>query len=390
MPLKVIKHMDTSFYNPVSLSMLPAGTWFEHLQECITDSKSILFMYSKSALQASDPDEKILPSILNNPNVLPLTNILSNPSIEQLAEIRQTLPSLPKTIIALGGGSVIDMAKILISLESFQSTASAESILQIIDQKLYLHQKNNADFKLIAIPTTAGTGSELTRWATIWDMINKQKYSVERDDLYPSEAWIDPALTVGLSPLLTVSTGLDALSHAVEAYWSTKTNPIVRRLSAQAITQIVRNLKKAIDSPTDIEAREGMCLGSVFAGLAFSQTRTTACHALSYPLTARFGIPHGFAVAMSLIPIMRLNWETIQEKELFLESFAADSVDGIKATIDGITTNSVPFNLAYYGVTKDDINSLMETSDFPDSRLGNNPAQISHNEILEIYLKIIR
>ena len=273
--------MDTSFYNPVALSMLPAGTWFEHLQKCLADSKSILFMYSKSALQAFDPDGKILASILNSPNVQTLTNILSNPSIEQLAMIRKTLPNLPKTIIALGGGSVIDMAKILIAFESFQSTAPAESLLHIIDQKLYLDQENNADYTLIAIPTTAGTGSELTRWATIWDTINKKKYSVERDDLYPTEAWIDPALTVGLSPLLTASTGLDALSHAVEAYWSTKTNPIVRRLSAQAITQIVHNLKKAIYSPKDLEAREGMCLGSIFAGLAFSQTRTTACHSLS-------------------------------------------------------------------------------------------------------------
>lgn len=389
MPLKVIKHMDTSFYNPVSLSMLPAGTWFEHLQECITDSKSILFMYSKSALQASDPDEKILPSILNNPNVLPLTNILSNPSIEQLAEIRQTLPSLPKTIIALGGGSVIDMAKILIALGSFQPTASAESILQIIDQKLYLHQKNNADFKLIAIPTTAGTGSELTRWATIWDMINKQKYSVERDDLYPSEAWIDPALTVGLSPLLTVSTGLDALSHAVEAYWSTKTNPIVRRLSAQAITQIVHSLKKAIDSPKDLEAREGMCLGSVFAGLAFSQTRTTACHALSYPLTARFGIPHGIAVVMSLIPIMRLNWESIQEKELFLTAFSVDSLEEIDILITSLVSSTVCMKLRDYGISKKEIQELMLISDFPVARMGNNPIPITRDIIYDIYLNSI-
>ena len=389
MPLKVIKHMDTSFYNPVSLSMLPAGTWFEHLQECITDSKSILFMYSKSALQASDPDEKILPSILNNPNVLPLTNILSNPSIEQLAEIRQTLPSLPKTIIALGGGSVIDMAKILIALGSFQSTASAESILQIIDQKLYLHQKNNADFKLIAIPTTAGTGSELTRWATIWDMINKQKYSVERDDLYPSEAWIDPALTVGLSPLLTVSTGLDALSHAVEAYWSTKTNPIVRRLSAQAITQIVHSLKKAIDSPKDLEAREGMCLGSVFAGLAFSQTRTTACHALSYPLTARFGIPHGIAVVMSLIPIMRLNWESIQEKELFLTAFSVDSLEEIDILITSLVNSTVCMKLRDYGISKKEVQELMLISDFPVARMGNNPIPITRDIIYDIYLNSI-
>jgi len=344
----------------------------------------VLFIYSKSAMRSADMDSSLLDWLHSQSNVKLITGIESNPSISQFVSVRKNLGELPHTIFALGGGSVIDVAKILKGLANASLEMDEAAFLNFISSKGYLKLENSS-IKLIALPSTAGTGSELTKWATIWDMQNKKKYSVEREDMYPSEAWIDPLLSAGMTKEITVSTGLDAMCQAIEAYWSTKSNPIVRRLSVRAISEVLMHLEQAADHPEDIEARGGMCQGSVFAGLAFSQTRTTACHALSYPLTARFGIPHGIAVSMSIIPILRLNWEYIQEKELFLSAFCCHDRPELEAALERL------LSLYVYPVVKalgpignlsaiipEDIGSMGD-------RLGNNPTTISKSEIIVIY-----
>ena len=322
--------MTVSFHNPVALSFLSHGTWKQEILEKLEGVEGALVLYSKSAVSGVDPQKLFTSSLATMKGVMTVTGIESNPSVTFLTRLRKQVGRLPSLIFAIGGGSVIDVAKILIALDALELSADADRILSIIEKKEY-EQYPRGEIELIALPSTSGTGSELTRWATIWDTENKKKYSVERSDLYPSQAWIDPVLTSRAPKTITVSTGLDALSHAVEAYWSVLSNPVVRRLSSQAISLVVSHLKTARDNPDDLAAREGMSLASVFAGLSFSQTRTTACHALSYPLTVRFGIPHGIAVSMSLIEVMRINWDHIEEKELFLSSFQASSIEEIDA-----------------------------------------------------------
>lgn len=380
--------MNISFQNPVALSLLSPGTWKQEVVQIINNSSQVLFIYSGSALKTVDSNQEFIAQLKENKKVILLTGIESNPSVNQLASIRQGLKILPDVIIAMGGGSVIDIAKILIALDGFGYDKNPSQLLDIINEKKYLGGQRTTK-GLIALPTTAGTGSELTRWATIWDTENKKKFSVEREDLYPNTALVDPFLTIGVPRSITKSTGLDALSHAIEAYWSTKSNPIVRRLSAQAITAIVNHLRIAIESPENITAREGMCLGAVLAGLAFSQTRTTACHALSYPLTVRLGIPHGIAVTISLIPIMRLNWNTIQEKDLFLSAFGASSIDDVESVLERLMHQDGLISLKNYGVTQGDMEKLLDDNDFMQARLGNNPIHLSLPQIKKIYLGLI-
>ena len=377
--------IDISFYNPVAISLLEPGDWKSKLIGLQDNNDKILILYSKSAMSGADPDGVLLGKLEKNRNITLITDIMSNPSIEHLKEIRSKATGAYKHVIAFGGGSVIDLAKILLALNSYPNNISSEELLEIIKNKKYL-EVLLPDCKLIAIPTTAGTGSELTCWATIWDKVGKKKYSVERKELYPSEAWIDPAVTVPMSREVTASTGLDALSHAVEAYWSTKSNPIVRRLSAQSIQQIVTHLKEAILTPDNIESRRGMCLGSVFAGLAFSQTRTTACHAISYPLTAQFGISHGVAVAMSLIPVMKLNWTEIKERGMFLESFECKSIDEIERLLQSIVQQTISLRIIDYGVTRDDLTRLYDDTDFLKDRLGNNPVAIAPQSFVDLLM----
>ena len=376
--------MDYSLYNPVAITLLNAGEWKNALLSKIRTTSSVLFIHSQSALRAADEDDRFLTEIGDLPNVAILSGIESNPSIKQLARVRNSLGLLPKTIIALGGGSVIDIAKILKALSGIDASLSTEELLMVITSQGYRNMPTQP-IELIALPSTAGTGSELTKWATIWDMENKKKYSIERDEIYPDQAWIDPTLTVGMDKNLTASTGLDALCQAIEAYWSTKTNAFVRRLSVQAIREIMSHLRGAIEEPTNLASREGMCLGSSFAALAFSQTRTTACHALSYPLTARLGIPHGIAVFLSLIPIMRINWEFIEEKPLFLSAFGATTLKEIEEVLEPYyTTYAIPY-LEQVVLPDNFLKLIQEDITSMGARLGNNPVEMSEEIIQSVY-----
>lgn len=374
--------MDFSFYNPVAISILSPGTWKDRINKILTKPGNVLFLYYGS-ISKSNPEFAFFNSLKTNPKVTLLSGIMSNPSIDFLAELRTLLTSNYATIIAMGGGSTIDIGKALIALGKYDNRLSSQMLLKIIEQNDY-KKMDTPRVKLIAIPTTAGTGSELTRWATVWDSVNKRKYSIEKKDLYPSEAWIDSALTATMSSKVTASTGLDALSHAMEAYWSTNTNPIVRRLSAQAITLVIENLHKAILSHSDLNARVGMCLGSVYAGLAFSQTRTAAAHALSYPLTIKLGIPHGIAVALWLIPVMQLNWDTIQEKNIFLSSFGCVSLENVEACIKKVVEGVVSLDFKDYNISVNDLDELYNDTEFMQARLGNNPVKISLDELKKL------
>lgn len=372
--------MDSSFFNPVSISLLPSSSWKEKIRTLTSSRGTILFLHSDSALRLGDPDQSFTKELMDNTQVRLLSGIESNPSIRRFVQIRNELGTLPRTIIALGGGSVIDVAKILIAFSHLPANMSESEILRVVAKKDYLGAEKSA-IRLIVLPTTAGTGSELTKWATIWDMENKKKYSVEREDLYPTEAWIDARLTLRMPRELTISTGLDALSHATEAYWSTKSNPIVRRLAVQAIHGVVTYLQEAVDHPEDLVAREGMSIASVFAGLAFSQTRTTACHALSYPLTARFGIPHGFAVSLFLPHILRLNWDSLMEKELFLSAYGCSDREELENLLSAMVSTLVRPSIGEIGDISD---TLSEDIGSMGARLGNNPINLTEEMIMQV------
>lgn len=299
---------------------------------------------------------------------------IANPDIHLLDKILDEI-SKPDLIIVIGGGSSIDLAKAISALYQYKN----ENILDLIKNKLYLDNSNH--IPVIAVPTTAGTGSECTKWATIWDFDDCKKYSIDADYLYPVESWLVPELTVTMDGNMTLATGLDALAHAMESYWSVPSNAYTRVLARNSISIIRKYLPLVLNNLDNLEYRKQMLMGSFFAGLAFSNTRTTACHSISYPLTMMYGINHGFAAAITLFEVLKRNWEFVKEKKQFLTVWQAKDLDDIKSWFDNVTENEL--KLSNFGVKKEDIPYIVNEAT-TGGRMDNNPIVFNENEISDI------
>ncbi len=228
-------------------------------------------------------------------------NIGPNPNFVGLTESCRLYAAAPRpveAIVALGGGSVIDAAKVL---------AAANGDFARVRRFLETGEGGDAlaCTPIVAIPTTAGTGSEVTCWATVWDTGRMKKHSLSHESLYPEVALVDPLLTVGLPRGITVSTGLDALSHALESIWNVNANPVSSALAESAAREVMEVLPRLASDLRNEALRTRMARASLTAGLAFSNTRTALAHALSYHLTLHFDVPHGIACSFSLPMVMR-------------------------------------------------------------------------------------
>jgi len=212
-------------------------------------------------------------------------------------------PLAPDCIVALGGGSSIDTAKGLARLLS-----------QPVGTTLAAHFRDGIAFDggvaalpVVAIPTTAGTGAEVTPFGTIWDFGLGKKYSVTGTDLYPAVAVLDPELTLDLPEEVTISSGLDAVSHALESTWNRNASPITLGMATKSLPLSLPALERLRVDPRDVAARSAMMQASLLAGLAISQTRTALAHSISYPLTTGFNLPHGIACSFTLPVLMKFN-----------------------------------------------------------------------------------
>lgn len=251
----------------------------------------------------------------------------------------------PEVIVALGGGSVIDTAKVL--------AASGSDFERV---QAYLEGRASADtlFKLpiIALPTTSGTGSEVTCWATVWDTENKKKYSLAHPNFYPEQAIIDPKLSVRVPRALTLSTGLDALSHSLESIWNVNANPVSTNHAVFAANEILHVLPLLLDRLDDVSLRERMAKASLFAGLAFSNTKTALAHSLSYYLTLHHGTVHGIACSFSLPAILKSVIGNDPECDAALQRiFGEDLGKGAAALEQFLAKLGVSTTATDYGVT---------------------------------------
>ncbi|MBS7700597.1 MULTISPECIES: phosphonoacetaldehyde reductase [unclassified Chelatococcus] len=225
--------------------------------------------------------------------------VTPNPSLTLLRGICQRLAPLDgaiEVIVALGGGSVIDSAKFL-----------AAGHMRFDPVRNYLETGSSMEIPslpLIAIPTTAGTGSDLTPWATIWDPEADRKLSLARSDLFAQAALVDPVITASLPWGLTLASGLDALSHALESIWNVNANPVTRTFAIEAAHAILTALPRLQNDITDAQARTLLAHGATQAGLAFSNTKTALAHNISYPITLGHGVPHGIACSFCLPEVM--------------------------------------------------------------------------------------
>jgi alcohol dehydrogenase len=209
-------------------------------------------------------------------------------------------------IVGLGGGSVLDAAKALaLGLRSAEARPFSEVFLRGRPQAW------SDAVPLIAIPTTAGTGSEVTPFATVWDRSAHKKHSLSGDRLFPAAALLDPELTLSLPAEETLYSALDAISHALESLWNRNRTPVSSALAIRALAIAHAALPRVLTEPDDVGARAEMQQASLLSGLTISQTRTAMAHSVSYPLTSRCSVPHGLACSFTLPHLLRMNLDHV-------------------------------------------------------------------------------
>lgn len=303
-----------------------------------------------------------------------------NPKIKDLQRGLKMLKEHPcKLIIAIGGGSVLDMAKLIRFFHAYQG-----KITDITFDKI------NDLLPLIAIPTTAGTGSEATHFAVVY--MNNVKYSVAHPDILPDVAIIDPVFTYKNPQYLTASTGFDALAQAIEAYWSLNAIAESDAFAIRAIKLLWLNLPLAVNEPS-MEVRNKVMEAAYWSGKAINIAKTTAPHAFSYPLTTFYKIPHGHAVALVFPRIAQLNLDYLFEYDIekYNKFLLLNDKIGMFSLIDRQVEKEMQIYIEHLGLHNNlrgrvDINYITRFVD--PVRLINNPCKIDVSLVHTIYEQI--
>lgn len=248
-------------------------------------------------------NDAILSELTQNSKNVWLTSVQSNPNINGLQSAIDKLKNQSfNAVIGFGGGSAIDSAKVMVV--ALSEDLKGSSLNEIISQPLLNSIK---PLPLYAVPTTSGTGSEVTPFATIWDNNQKKKLSMGGHAVYPKVAIVDPALTNELPKEITLFSGLDAINQAAESVWNRNATHMTIGFATRALKLGFEALPKLFAGLGTQIGRDQMAESSLLAGLAISQTRTSLCHSISYPITAHFGAPHGLACAFTMPAVLRLN-----------------------------------------------------------------------------------
>ncbi len=293
-------------------------------------------------------------------------------------------------LIAIGGGSPLDIAKVAAVLATNSDPVSSYFGIDMIPKP---------GLPTIVVPTTAGTGSEVTPIAILSDYDEKLKKGIVSPHLFPATAILDPELTLGLPAAVTAATGMDALIHAIEAYTSKNAYTISDMLALEAMRLITRNIRTAFANGSDLEARASMLEGSLLAGMAFANAGVTAVHAFAYPIGAEFHIPHGVANSMMLAPVMEFNMIGSLVKFAHMAEIFGEDVLGLSRRhaaavfVEALRTLAmdlkVPTQLREFGVTEKDIPSLAQGVMKVTRLLANNPRELKVEDAEEIYLRAL-
>ena len=213
-------------------------------------------------------------------------------------------------IVAIGGGSAIDTAKII---KAFNLEKNSEGkFKELLNKKL--NKSKNILPILIAIPTTAGTGSEVTPYATLWDFKKNKKYSISSNYLIPDYSFIDPELLKSIPIEVALNTGLDVINQAFDSIWNKNANKKTIILALKAIKIGTSILPKLLKEPFNSEDRRNMAITSLYAGICIAKTKTSVCHSISYPITSNFGVPHGLACVFTMNSVTNFIYQDKTDK----------------------------------------------------------------------------
>lgn len=289
-------------------------------------------------------------------------------------------------LIALGGGSAIDIAKAVSAFASFDGPLQDLIGTDLVPEK---------GVPIIAIPTTAGTGSEVTNIAILSDTEAQLKKGIVSDYLLPDVAIVSPEMTLTMPKSVTAASGIDALVHAIEAYISINASPITDALAIGAMKMIAKDLPKAYANPNNIEARESMATASLMAGMAFGNAGVAAVHALAYPLGGRYHIPHGVSNALLLPYVMEWNKIACPERFRDIAEALGENTAGLSDTdAANLAVKSmrqlcemvnIPNGMRAFNIPEEDIRSMAEDASEITRLLKNNPRVLSTDEIESIY-----
>lgn len=293
-------------------------------------------------------------------------------------------------ILAIGGGSVLDIAKLCSILKD-----APYSIKDLLNNP----SQGFKSIKTLMIPTTCGTGSEATCNSIITVPEDGIKVGIVNQDLIPDYVILDPTTIATLPKKLIASTGVDALAHCIECLTSKKSTPFSDLYSLAGSELTLKNIKEAYLNPENIEAKMNMLLGSFYGGIAITSSGTTAVHALAYPLGGKFHIPHGISNAVMIAPVMEFNKDSclnqfsklcdILNPNMIQHSSVEKAnyiINEIKSVVD---TTNIPTNLSEFGVTRKDLDFLVAASSKVTRLLNNNLKELTLEDIKNIYLKVL-
>ncbi|MDQ0915548.1 alcohol dehydrogenase class IV [Paenibacillus sp. V4I5] len=319
-----------------------------------------------------------------------ITEVKPEPTVDNIRAVFANISAEPvDLLIGIGGGSVLDATKLfsvlLTNPVDLQSMIGTDLVSQ-------------PGIPTVLVPTTSGTGSEVTPNAIVTVPEEELKVGVISRHLLPKLVIIDPVLTVSLPQPITAATGMDAFTHALESYISNKANPISDMFALESIRLIAESLVHAYHTGSDLEAREKMLLGSMYGGMALSAAGTAAVHALAYPLGGKFNISHGVANSMLLPHVMAYNMDAIsgrldnvaQAMGLQMEKRGGkDSSDLVIEQIFEWTSDMhIPQNLREFGITERDVDDLAVAASKVTRLLNNNPKPLDLESIKSVYRKL--
>ena len=315
------------------------------------------------------------------------------PMVETVQEASKTLAEAGRVdlIVSVGGGSVMDVAKCADVVAS-----NGGSILDFEDG-IENPRKVRCLMPHLAIPTTAGTGSETTFWAVFIDPKRRFKTAIQDERLVADVAILDPEMTITMPPAVTAATGMDALTHAIESFVSVHANPITDALCVQSIKLVAQNLKRAVKDGKDTDARANMLLASYMAGAAFNNSSLGIVHTLAEAIGGYYRISHGITNALMLPGVMRFNSRAVVGKLAMVAQLMGEDISGLKkrnaaelaagSVADLRKRTGLPGRLREVGVRREDFPALLDIADRWANSSGN-PRQVTRRQLEKLYEEV--
>jgi alcohol dehydrogenase class IV len=362
--------------------------------EAITMGKKAMIVCGKKSMRDNGTMERLL-YLLEEKGVTwtLFEGINPEPRVEVIDDaLLQLRSEKADIVIGIGGGSALDLGKALALLAVY--TGNAESYFGSQGSE----KLTKPGLPYIAIPTTAGTGSEVTNNSVFINSSTGLKQSIASPFMFPRVAIVDPEITKDVPPTVTAASGMDALTHGVESYLSRGANDITKALAYKSIKLISRSLKRAYDNPCDMEARADMALGSLIAGMAFGNSGLGIAHGISHPLGYHFHIPHGIANAMLLPKALEYNREVAKEEiaDLYECFFPKNkTLEGMELKVEAVISSieelarqlRIPQRLEALGVKKEAFGQIAQES-FASRSIKYNKKEATVEDVMGILEEI--